>query len=199
MIRSPLASLTPLMLLLALPGCISFGGKPPKSLLSLSADAQVPSGRSNSARDVNAISVAVPATPGALNNQRIAVLSNNSFAYVAKAAWVDTPARLFRNVLAETVEARTGRFVPDVRNTAITPDTRLGGTLAAFELLGGQGKVLVIFDATLSKSGSDVVQTRRFEATSPVSSEDAPAVSAALNRASNAIANDVAAWVGSPS
>jgi cholesterol transport system auxiliary component len=197
MIRHPIAKLAPAaLLLLALPGCISFGEKPPKSLLSLTADAKVPAGVSNSARDVNAVSVAIPATPGALNNQRIAVLSNNAFAYVPKAVWVDTPARLFRNVLAETVEAKTGRFVPDVRNAAITPDTRLGGTLVAFELLGGQGKVLVIYDATLAKSGSDTIQTRRFEATSPVSSEEPEAVSASLNRAANAVANDVAAWVG---
>ena len=197
--RHNIAKLAPLALVLALPGCISFGEKPPKSLLSLSSDAQVPSGQNNSARDANAISITVPATPGALANQRIAVLSNNAFAYVPKAAWVDTPARLFRNVLAETVEAKTGRFVPDLRNAAITPDTRLGGTLAAFELLGGQGKVLVIYDATLAKSGSDVVQTRRFEATVPVSGEDATTVTAALNRAANSVASDVAAWVGNPS
>ena len=197
LIRHPIAKLAPAaLLLLALPGCISFGDKPPKSLLSLSADAQIPAGMNNAARDVNAVSVAIPATPGALNNQRIAVLSNNAFAYVPKAAWVDTPARLFRNVLAETIEAKTGRFVPDVRNAAITPDTRLGGTLAAFELLGGQGKVLVIYDASLSKSGSDTVQTRRFEATSPVAAEEPEAVSAALNRAANVVASDVAAWVG---
>lgn len=199
MIRHPITKLAPAaLLLLALPGCISFGEKPPKSLLSLTADAKVPAGVSNSARDLNAVSVAIPATPGALNNQRIAVLSNNAFAYVPKAAWVDAPARLFRNVLAETVEAKTGRFVPDVRNAAITPDTRLAGTLAAFELLGGQGKVLVVYDATLAKSGSDVIQTRRFEATSPVSSEEPEAVTAALNRAANAVATDVAAWVGNP-
>lgn len=199
MMSRSLSKFAPLALLLALPGCISFGEKPPKSLLSLSSDAQIPSGQNNAARDVNAVSITVPATPGALNNQRVAVLSNNAFAYLPKAAWVDVPARLFRNVLAETVEAKTGRFVPDLRNAAITPDTRLGGTLAAFELLGGQGKVLVIYDATLAKSGSDTIQTRRFEATSPVSSEEPEAVTAALNRASNAVANDVAAWVGNPS
>jgi cholesterol transport system auxiliary component len=86
--------------------------------------------------------------------------------------------------------------VPDQRNSAIAPATRLTGTLTAFELLGGEGKVLVVYDASLSTEGSDVIRTRRFEANAPVAGEDAASVTAALNRASNAVAADVAAWIG---
>ncbi len=198
MLRRSLIAFAPLALLIALPGCISFGDKPPPLLMGLSADAKVEAGKTKSSRDVDAISVAIPTTPGALRNQRLAVLTGADFAYLPKSAWVDVPARLFRDLLAETIEAKTNRFVPDSKNGAITPDTRLGGTLTAFELLGGQGKVLVIYDATLAKAGSDVVQTRRFEATSPVGSEDPANVTAALNRAANAVASDVAGWVGNP-
>ena len=179
-----------------LSGCISFGEKPPKELLSLTADARVPVDQGKTVRDVEAISVALPALPSALRNQRVAVQTGGAFAYLPKAAWVDTPAQMFRSVLAETIEARTGRFVPDQRNAAVTPDTRLGGTLSAFQLLGGQGKVLVIFDATVAKSGSDQIRTRRFEATAPVGGEDAASVRTALNVAANAVAADVAGWVG---
>jgi cholesterol transport system auxiliary component len=194
--KAKLAPLVALALALPLVGCIRFGEKPPAQLMGLSSDARVPAGTAKTISDKDAISVAVPAAPGPLRNQRVAVLSGgSSFAYMPKSAWAEEPARLFRNVLAETIEAKTGRFVPDVRNASITPATRLGGTLAAFELLGGEGKVLVIYDATVAHEGSDQIGTRRFEATSPVSSEDPAAVVAALNRASNAIAADVAAWV----
>lgn len=179
-----------------LSGCISLGEKPPKQLLSLTSDARVPAGQGKVASDANAVSVALPALPSALRNQRLAVQSGAAFAYLPKSAWVDTPAHMLRTILAETIEAKTGRFVPDQRNAAITPDTRLGGTLTAFQLLGGQGRVLVMFDATLAKSGSDQVRTRRFEATAPVGNEDPASVSAALNRAANAVASDVADWVG---
>ncbi len=192
MIR-PLLAVT---LLTALSGCISLGEKPPKELLGLTSDARVPVDQGKVTRDTEAVSVAVPALPPQLRTPRVAVQSGASFAYLPKAAWADTPAILFRAVLAETIEAKTGRFVPDQRNGAITPDTRLGGTLAAFQLLGGQGKVLVIFDATISKSGSDQIKTRRFEATAPAGGEDPASVSSALNRAANAVAGDVAAWVG---
>ena len=185
------------VLLATLPGCINLGGKPPKALLSLTADAHVPAGQGKLASDTDAISVAVPAMPSALRNQRIAVQTGAAFAYLPRALWADTPAQLFRAVLAETIEAKTGRFVPDQRTAAITPDTRLGGTLAAFQLLAGQGKVLVLFDATLARAGSDQLSTRRFEATAPVAREDAASVSAALNRAANGVADEVAAWIAS--
>lgn len=193
MIR-PLAALA---LLIPLSGCLSLGEKPPKQLLTLTSDAKVPAGQARVTRDTQAVSVALPALPAALRNNRIAVQTGASFAYLPKAAWVDTPSHLFRAVLAETIEAKTGRFVPDQRNGAITPDTRLGGTLTAFQLLGGQGRVLVVFDATIAKSGSDVISTRRFEAMVPVGEEDAASVSAALNQAANVVASDVAGWVGS--
>lgn len=185
-----------LVLAASLSGCVSFGEKPPKQLLSLTADAKVAADQGKTTRDTQAVSVALPALPPALRNNRLAVQSGAAFAYLPKAAWVDTPAQLFRSVLAETIEAKTGRFVPDQRNSAITPDTRVQGTLSAFQLLGGQGRVLVIYDATISKAGSDQIRTRRFEATAPAAGEDAASVSAALNRAANAVAGDVADWIG---
>lgn len=194
MLRRPIIAAA---LLATLAGCINLGGKPPKALLSLTADARVPADQGKLARDTDAISVAVPVMPAALRNQRVAVQTGAAFAYLPKAAWADTPAQLFRAVLAETIEAKTGRFVPDQRAAGITPDTRLGGTLAAFQLLAGQGKVLVLFDATLATAGSDQLKTRRFEATAPVTGEDAASVSAALNRAANGVAGEVAAWIAS--
>ncbi|ARR54065.1 ABC transporter [Rhizorhabdus wittichii DC-6] len=193
MLRRTILALTAAGLLA---GCISFGEDPPERLMSLTSTARVAADQGKVTRDVQAVGVSAPALPAALRNQRIAVQTGAAFAYLPKAAWVDTPSQLFRSVLAETIEARTGRFVPDTRNGAITPDTRLSGTLLAFQLLGGQGKVLVIYDATLAKSGSDEIRARRFERTVPVAGEDARSVAAALNEATNGIATDVADWIG---
>ncbi len=179
-----------------LSGCVSLGTEPPKELIGLTSDAKVPAGQAKTVSDKQAIGVALPALPPQLRNNRIAVQSGATFAYLPKSAWVDAPNHMFRAVLAETIEAKTGRFVPDNRNPAITPDTRLGGTLIAFQLLGGRGQVLVVFDATLSKAGSDQIQARRFEATAPVGEEEPAGVTAALNRAANAVASNVANWVG---
>jgi len=185
-----------LALIAPMSGCISFGEKPPEQLFSLSSDARIVAAETRTAQDSSAISVAVPVTIAALRNQRMAVATGDgAVAYLPKALWSDTPSQLFRTVLAETIEAKTGRFVPDSRNAAITPDTRLAGTLAAFQLLGGQGRVIVIYDATLSKAGSDTIRTRRFEASVPTASEHPESVAAALNRASNLVAADVAGWV----
>jgi cholesterol transport system auxiliary component len=186
-----------LALVLPLSGCISFGEKPPAHLMSLSADARRPANETRVAQDKNAVSVAIPVTIAALRNQHLAVLTQGAqFAYLPKAMWSDIPNHLFRDLLAETIEAKTGRFVPDARNASITPDTRLAGTLAAFQLIGGEGKVTVIYDATLARSGSDQIRTRRFEATVPTASEQPDSVAAALNRASNQVAADVADWIG---
>jgi cholesterol transport system auxiliary component len=192
-----LSPLIAIALAAPLSGCISFGEKPPAQLMSLSSAAKLPASETRVAQDKTAISVAIPVTIAALRNQRIAVAApGNAYAYLPKAMWSDIPTHLFRDLLAETIEAKTGRFVPDAKNAAINPDTRLAGTISAFQLLGGQGKVVVIYDATLSKAGSGEIRTRRFEASVPTASEQPDSVVAALNRASNAVAGDVADWVG---
>jgi cholesterol transport system auxiliary component len=54
----------------------------------------------------------------------------------------------------------------------------------------------VIFDATLSHEGSDQIQSRRFSARMPVSSQQPEAVATALNQAANQVAVEVADWIG---
>jgi cholesterol transport system auxiliary component len=56
--------------------------------------------------------------------------------------------------------------------------------------------VVVTFDATLSHEGSDQIQSRRFSARQPVSSQQPEAVAIALNQAANQVAGEVADWVG---
>jgi cholesterol transport system auxiliary component len=55
--------------------------------------------------------------------------------------------------------------------------------------------VVVVYDASLSTEGGSRVESRRFTASQPADGSGAT-VGPALNRAANAIALDVARWVG---
>ena len=89
-----------------------------------------------------------------------------------------------------------GRVVPDPRLLAIQPDTRLSGQLSAFGLDGPGKAVVVTFDGTIARTGSDSIQSRRFSARVPVESEQPDIVAAALNQAANQVAGEVADWIG---
>ena len=117
-------------------------------------------------------------------------------AYLKDTAWAANPGLLFRNLLAETIEAKTGRFVPDQRATGLQPDTRLSGQVVMFGLDGPGAAAVVTFDAVINHGGSDKVRTQRFTARVPVSSETGPAVGEAIAQAANQVAAAVADWIG---
>jgi cholesterol transport system auxiliary component len=182
---------------LPLAGCISFGPKPPPTLMSLHAVTPVAAGAAHTTDDAHAVAVTVPAAPPTLATQRLMVQAGpNSIAYLKNAMWAAAPNVLMRNLLAETIEAKTGRFVPDTRAAGVQPDTRLSGTLAAFGLDGPGKAVIVIYDGTIKHAGSDKIETRRFSASVPVSSEDPQPVGMALDQAANQVAGEVADWIG---
>jgi len=178
-------------------GCISIGPKPPESLLSVSATATVPPGTTLTATDKTAVSVITPSVPQALATQRVAVIAGgNAVAYLKGGLWSEAPNRLFREIVAETIQVRTGRIVPDQRYPTLSPDTRLGGRLELFGLDAGQNQAVVRYEATLTRSGTDQTSTRRFEARVPVSAQDPTSVAAGINQAANQVATEVADWVG---
>jgi len=184
-------------MLLALSGCVSLGGKPPKDLLTLHASAMVAAGTAHATDDAHAVAVAIPNVQPALATQRLMVQDGpNKVAYVKDVAWAANPGLLFRNLLAETIEAKTGRFVPDQRATGLQPDTRLSGQIVEFGLDTASLSAIVTFDGVITHSGSDKVLTKRFTARVPVSSQAGPAVGAAVDQAANQVAADVAAWIG---
>ena len=181
----------------ALSGCISLGEKPPESLMTLHADTPLPADSAGVARSGATIVVLTPTQPTALANDRVAVRTGDtSIAYLEKARWSDLPARLFGDLLSETIAARTGRAVVDRREFALAPGARLMGRLTAFELDTTLGAVVVSYDASLAPGEGRPLLTRRFEARVPTVSEKAPDVARALNAAANKVAVDVADWVG---
>nr|WP_089219500.1 ABC-type transport auxiliary lipoprotein family protein [Sphingomonas laterariae] len=183
--------------LLPLSACVSFGEDPPATLMTLSADATMPAGAARPARDGQAVTVIPPSVPQALNVLRVPVQTGpTSVAYLKDAQWIEPPNRLFRNLLAETIAATTGRPVLDLRQYSLAPGIRLTGRLQRFGLDATTREAVVTYDASLARGGADALETRRFEARVPVTREDAKTVAPALNRAANQVAGEVAQWIG---
>ncbi len=187
-----------LLLLLALPlsACISFGAKPPPSLMTITATERSAAGAARNVTAAEAIAIAIPVAPQAIATTRIPVsVGATAIAYVEKAAWVETPARLFQRLLSETIGVRTGKIVLDPKQAALAPASQLSGQLLRFGVDEPTNEAVVVYDAVLSRNAGKTVVTRRFEARSNLSSITAGPVGEALNKAANQVAGDVADWI----
>lgn len=184
--------------LLALPGCISIGAKPPTQLLSLDAAQKVPAGTLRSAGAGRSLIVNEPEAPKMLDTVRVPVqVTPTSVAYVTKVQWADTPRHLFRRLLAETISASTDRIVLDAGQFSGDGGQRLNGELVAFGIDTASNSAVVTYDAMLTTPTGVALARQRFTASVPVGGKiDAATVGVPLNSAANKVAADVAAWVG---
>ena len=181
---------------LTLAGCISFGEKPPPTLLTLTSAATVAAGTERRAAAGTAVTVVTPNVPQALQTLRVPVqATTTSIAYIKDAQWVEQPNKLFQHLLAETIAARTGRVVLDARQSTLDPGTRLTGTLSSFGLDAASGQAVVIYDAELARSEGETIATRRFTAQVPASANP-QSIATALNSGANQVATEVADWLG---
>ena len=184
-----------LPLLLALPGCISLGGPPPESLLTLSAEARAPVGEGAAGVNRPVIAVLAIDTPAKLDVLRVPVaVSDTELAYLQEAFWVEKPARLFRRLVGETIRARGTAMVVDGDDTSTLATVTLRGTLIDMGYEAADSAAVVRFDA-VRLDGEGKVTTRRFEARETGVPAEGRAVGAALNRAANTVAGEVADWV----
>ena len=184
------------LLLLGLSGCVSLGGKPPESLLTLSPEARAPAGPGVALSDTRpVIAVLGIDTPAKLDVLRVPVaVTETELAYLKEAFWVEKPARLFRRLLGETIRARGAAMVVDGNDTATLATVNLRGTLIEMGYDAQRSAVVVQFDAVrIDQDGG--VTTRRFEAREDGVQAEARAVGAALNVAANRVAAEVADWV----
>jgi cholesterol transport system auxiliary component len=180
---------------LALSGCLSFGAKPPPTLMRLTSDAQ-PSASSRTGLAADAITVVAPSVPGELRTVRVPVrAAGTQVSYLKNAQWVELPGLLFSRLLSETIAAKTGRVVLDAKQFTFDPGQRLTGTLHTFGIDADTSEAVLVYDAAVAR-GKDAVETRRFEARVPLAVVDAATAPDALNRAANQVAAEVAAWVG---
>lgn len=195
MLRSSLA----LGVALPLAGCLSFGAKPPTSLLTLESSASIAAGESRKSSAAEAITVAPFLASTEASTQRVPVRSSDTqVAYVKDALWVEPPARLFRRMVADVLTARTGRVVLSVRQAQVDPGSRLSGELRNFGIEAATREAVVTFDAALVRSGTGTptIEERRFEARVPVSQIEPGPAAVALNSAANQVAIEVASWIG---
>ena len=195
--RRSLRTVLALAAALPLAACLSFGEDPPDTLMTLTAEQQRAVGTGQSIAPGEAVTVLPPSVPQALATQRVAVqASTTGIAYLKDAQWVEEPNRLFRSLLSETIAARSGRPVLDLRQYALSPGARLGGRLERFGLDATTQAAVVTFDGTYARGEGAPILSRRFEARVPVSAETAAGVAPALNRAANQVAIEVADWIG---
>ena len=195
--KKPALAFLTFLAALPLAGCISFSPKPPPRLMALSATTPLAAGAAITTDDKQAVAIARLSAIPALATQRVLVTDGaTEVAYLKGGLWASQPADLFRGLLSETITTRTGRVVTDPRMLQIQPNTRLAGQVSAFGLDAPGMAVTVTFDATLAHTGSDQIQSRRFSARVPVTSDQPAAVAAALNQAANQVAGEVADWVG---
>jgi cholesterol transport system auxiliary component len=185
------------LLAASLSGCISFGGKPPANLLTLDSAVDLPVGESQRSNVSATITISVPSVPQELSSSRIPVHSGGTaIAYVKDAQWVERPNQLFARMLGDTITSRTGRLVLSTRQSQLDPGAYLMGELRAFGVDADSGEAVVTYDAALIRGTEAMVEKRRFEGRVPVSPVEAAPVGAALNRAANQVAAQVADWVG---
>jgi len=196
-----LMRVVPVLLALGLSACsvsglLGGGQKAPPALLTLSPEATAPGEFTRSAGAGEAVTIAVPAIPRELRVVRVPAQSGpTTIAYIEDLQWVDTPDKLFQQLVSETVTRTTNRVVLDPRLTALDPGVLLTGQLSRMGYDEQERAVVVRFDGSLSRAGGAQVETRRFEARAPADGT-AGTVGPALNRAANEVALEVAQWVG---
>ncbi|HEX5238537.1 MAG TPA: ABC-type transport auxiliary lipoprotein family protein [Sphingomicrobium sp.] len=180
----------------SLGGLLGGGGKAPTTLQTLTAEAADPGAVARSAAAGQAVTIAVPVVGRELQTVRVPVqLTPTDVQYVTNLQWVDTPDRLFQNLLQETVRRTTNRVVLDPNQTGLDPGVVLHGQLERFDYNASTRQVEVVFNGSLSSGDGAQVQTRRFVATVPADGTG-PSVGPALNQAANQVALEVAKWIG---
>lgn len=180
-----------------LSACVSFGGaEPPPFLLSLTPDTQVDTGAVHAGPREGALVIRPLSTPQKLNSLRVPVqTSTTGIAYLKDATWVDKPARLFQDLLTETITAKNNRLVLTQLQARGRADTYLSGELVNFGLDGPSLTVIVTYDAVKMRDDQPI-EKRRFEVRETVFKAEAGPVGEALNTAANKVALEVAEWVG---
>ncbi|MFC4291517.1 ABC-type transport auxiliary lipoprotein family protein [Sphingorhabdus arenilitoris] len=191
-IMPALGALLPAILL---SGCVSFGSKPPPSLLVLSATSSLPAGASHGGVKSEALVILTPTVPRKLDTNRVPVqMSSSSIAYLKDAMWSDKPASLMQQLLMETIAAKNDRLVLNESDAGGQAQMMLSGNLMEFGVDENSGNAVIIYDAVKLVRG-EPVEKRRFEVRRPVSVIEPVPVGTALNEAANQLASDVAAWL----
>jgi cholesterol transport system auxiliary component len=180
----------------SLSGLLGGGGKAPATLQTLTPEAADPGPIQRAVNAGQAVTISTPSIPKELRTTRVPVqLGPTDIQYVTGLQWVDTPDKLFRSLVEEVIRRTTSRVVLDPGQSALDPGVVVTGQLQRFGYDASSGQAVVVYYASLSTEGGKQVESRRFVA-SEAADGTGPSVGAGLNRAANAVAADVAKWVG---
>ena len=149
-------ALAPAALALLLGGCLSFGEKPPATLLTLTPNQPIAVGQTQTASGSGTVTIAVPSIPQEIATLRVPVrASDTAVAYVKDTRWVEPPNRLSFTWISNYT---------DQRPTVVTIEFHERGTgtelvlthrgLPAREIEGhrqGWTDILRLLDAVLSR------------------------------------------------
>src|SRR3954453_2084248 len=103
-------------------GLLGGGGKPPTTLQTLTPEAADPGAMTRTAGPGQAVTIGVPLVPKELRTLRVPVqVTPTDIQYVTNLQWIDTPDRLFQDLLSETVRRTTNRVVLDSRQSGLDP------------------------------------------------------------------------------
>ena len=176
-------------------GLLGGGAKAPPWLLTLTPQAPAPENIARTAGPGESVTIDTPVIPREVRTTRVPVHEGPiAIAYVQDLTWVDTPDRLFQDLLTETVTRMTNRVVLEPNQSTLDPGLTVSGNLTRFGYDAQEGMVVVRYDAAVSRSGGTAVTTRRFEAKQPADGT-AATVGSAINTAANQVAMEVAQWV----
>ena len=177
-------------------GLLGGGGKAPPWLLTLTPQAPAPASIARTAGPGEAVTIELPVTPKEIRTNRVPVHSGPiAIAYVKDLTWVDTPDKLFQDLLTETVTRTTNRVVLDPKQSSLDPGMTVTGNLSRFGFDAEEGMVVVRYDAAMTRADGAAVATRHFESREPADGS-ASSVAPAINAAANRVAIEVAQWVG---
>ncbi len=187
----------PIVLAAALAGCALLGGgKAPAILYDLTSSVPAAGAVARTSAAGSAVTVRVPVISKELRTTRVPVQVNAvQVAYVKDLQWVDTPDRLFQNLVSETIRRTTRRVVLDPQQAGLDPGLTVSGELQQFGFDAQRGVAVVRYDAALATNGGATVQTRSFVSELPADGTSAT-VAPALNVAANQVAIQVAQWIG---
>ena len=187
------------MAVAVLSGCgplVQIGGNTPApaALLTLRAEALT---NAVPAKPDATLMVSQPTVPGALQTLRLPVTTaDTELQYLKDGSWIEQPAKLFQRLLIDVVAAKAGVIALDGRNPEIMSQRKLTGQLLEFGLdVRSSPVVRVRYDAALTSNTGKLLAVRSFTASQPVTAQTPGNVAAALNRAANSVAGDVADWV----
>ena len=176
-------------------GCVNIGGgsKAPTDLYGLGVS-PLAAGVGVSAAPAQALVLAEPEVTRALATTRVAVAQEDgAVSYLKGGAWIDRPARLLRDRLADSLRAK--RLVVVDGDESPSGAARLSGQLSGFGYDEASHAAVVRYDALLRRRDGTLAQ-RRFEVSVPVAKPRVSLVVAALAQASGKLAQELADWVG---